>query len=123
MKEEGETRILVAFEDEYNAYRSVMAAAIRILRPRDEVEFAGIDALEEQLTRFDPQVVVCSQPNTLDPGGRLAWIQLPLDPTRPAKACVGGRHSELSSPTLEVLLGVIEETEKLVHKEGNWAGC
>ncbi len=71
-KEEGETWILAAFEDEYNAYRNVMAAAIQILRPREEVEFARIDALEEQLTRFDPRVVACSRRNTLDQGGRLA---------------------------------------------------
>lgn len=116
-------RILVAMEDEYRIYRDMIAAAILILRPRAEVETTGLDALGEQVTRFDPQVVVCSRPNTMDQGDKLAWVQLPLDPTRSTKVCVGGRHSELTSPTLEVLLGVIEETEKLVQTKGDRAGC
>ena len=76
-------------------YGDVIAAGIQIQRPRDEIETAGLDELGEQVKRFDPQVVVCSQPNTVEPGGRIAWVQLPLDPTQPTKICVGGRHSEL----------------------------
>ena len=113
----------MALEDEYRIYRDMIAAAIAVLRPQSEVETTGLDDLGEQVRRFDPQVVVCSHPNTVDPGGRLAWVELPLDPTRPTKICVGGCYSELSSPALEVLLGVIEETEKLVQTEEFRAGC
>ena len=101
----------------------MIAAAIGVLHPHAEAETTGLDDLGEELRRFDPQVVVCSHPNTVEPGGRLAWVELPLDPTRPTKICIGGRYSELSSPALEVLLGVIEETEKLEQTEGERAGC
>lgn len=101
----------------------MIAAAIKVLRPDAEVETIGLDALGEQIRHFDPQVVVSSRPNSVEPGGRLAWIELPLDPTRPAKICVGGRYSELSNPNLEVLLRVIKDTEKLVQMEGECAGC
>jgi hypothetical protein len=120
---EDETRVLVALEDEYRVYRDMIAAATAVLRPQAEVESTGLDELGEQVRRFDPQVVVCSYPNTVEPGGRLAWVELSLDPTRPTKICVGGCYSELASPALEVLFEIIEETEKLVQTKRDRAGC
>jgi hypothetical protein len=120
---EDETRVLIALEDEYRIYREMIAAAIAVLRPQSEVETTGLDELGERMKRFDPQVVVCSHPNTVEPGGRLAWVELSLDPTRPTKVCVGGRYSEFSSPTLEALLGVIEQTEELEQTHQDRAGC
>ena len=105
-------RILVAFEDEYRAYREVIAAAIRVLRPGAQVESSNLDALAQEVERLDPHVVICSRPNTVDPGGRPAWVVLPTDPTRPARTCVGGRYSERSNPTVEVLLRVVDEVEE-----------
>jgi hypothetical protein len=112
-------RILIAFEDEYRAYREAIAAAIRVLRPRAQVETAGLDALAEEVERLDPHLVICSRPNTVDPRGRPAWVELPIDPTRPARVCVGGRYSERTNPTMEVLLGVVDEVEEqLTRTEG-----
>ena len=72
-------------------------------------------ALAEAVERFDPELVICSRPNTVDPGGRMAWVELSVDPTRPSKICVGGRYSESTNPTLEVLLAVIDEVEELIQ--------
>src|SRR5688500_13436417 len=95
-------RVLLAFEDDYRAYRGVIAAAIQILRPQAEaVETAGLEALREEIERFAPQLVICSRPNTVDPGGRPAWVELPMDPLRPTRVCVGGRYSERTTPTLD----------------------
>ena len=105
-------RILVAFEDEYLAYREVIAAAIRVLRPSAQVESANLDALAQEIERLDPHVVICSRPNTVDPGRRTAWVVLPTDPTRPASICIGGRYSERVNPTVEVLLGIVDEVEE-----------
>jgi hypothetical protein len=54
----------------------VIAACIRILRPHAEVETATLDTLGEEVERSDPELVICSGPNTVDPGGRIAWIEL-----------------------------------------------
>ncbi len=105
-------RILVAFEDEYLAYREVIAAAIRVLRPGAQVQSTNLDALAKEVERTDPHVVICSRPNTVDPGSRPAWIVLPTDPTRPARICVGGRYSERANPTVEVLVGIVDEVEE-----------
>jgi len=92
----------------------VLAAGVETLRPDTEVTAIGLDRLEVELARLDPQVVVCSRPGgTTEAGGRLAWIELSLDPTRPTKIFLGGRHSESTNPTLEALLAVIDEAEGL----------
>lgn len=113
-------RILIAFEDEYRVYREAIAGAIRVLRPHAQGETAGLEALAEEVERLDPHLVICSRPNTVDPGGRPAWVELPTDPTRPARVCVGGRYSARTNPTLEVLLGVVDEVEEqLTRTEGD----
>ena len=103
-------RILVRFEDDYRAYRDVIAAGPRILRPHSEVETADADALEEERTRFEPEVVMCSRPCAADSNGGLAWIELSLDPLRPSNIRVGNRCWESTNLALDVLLGIIDDT-------------
>jgi hypothetical protein len=122
-KEQIEIRILVAFEPEYLTYQGVIVASIRILRPRAEVESATLDMLGEEVARSDPELVICSCPNTVDPGGRIAWVELSIDSTRPSKVCVGGRYSESTNPTLEVLLAVIDEVEELIRTNNHFRKC
>jgi len=111
-----ETRILVAFEDEYRAYRSVIAAGIRALRPQAQVEISGARALDEEFARFRPQVVVSSRPCEGGPGGWLAWIEVPVDPVQTMKAyldeSLGGGRKEFSGSALDFLMEVIGEAEK-----------
>jgi hypothetical protein len=115
-RELAEIRILVAFEDEYRTYRDVIAAAIRVSRPHIEVATAGVGGLAEEISRFDPQVVICSRPNTSDPSGEIAWVEISLDRVEPAKVYIAGRYSERSSlPALEMLLAVVDEAEGTVR--------
>jgi hypothetical protein len=99
----------VAFEDDYQVYREMTAAVLRALRPGIEVKSTTLEELEGELERFDPQVVICSGHKEIEPGIRLAWIELSMDPTMPNKISVGGRHFERTNPTMEELLEVIEE--------------
>jgi len=110
---------LIAFEPEYRAYQGVIAAAIRVLRPHIEVETTDLDALEEEIQRLDPQLVICSRSNAADLGDRLAWVELSMDPMQPTKVSIGGRNSERTNPTLEVLLEVVDEAEKIVSEQQN----
>src|SRR3712207_8414143 len=52
--------------DEYRSYREFMASAVRMRRPRAEVVAAGLGGLGEKVIRFDPHLVICSRPNTVD---------------------------------------------------------
>ena len=100
-----------------------MAASIRILRPHTEVETTTLDRLREVVEHFDPELVISTQPNTVDPSGRIAWIELSVDPTRPSKVCVGGRYWESTNPTLEVLVTVIDEVEELNRTNKHLMRC
>ena len=100
-----------------------MASAVRMHRPRAEVVAAGLGRLEEKVTRFDPHLVICSRPNTVDLGGRPAWIELPPDPDKLAEICVDGQHSEATNPALGDLLSVLDETERLAQTKRKLGAC
>ncbi len=108
-------RILVVFEDDYRTYREVLAVGIRLLRPRAEVETASLEELGERIERFDPELVICGGCEAVDSGGRPAWVELSVDPLRGARIHVGGRYSERTNPTLEVLVSVIDEVVDLIQ--------
>jgi hypothetical protein len=105
-------RILVALEDDYRVYRETIAAGIRILRPRAETKSVELKALEDEVERFEPQVVIYSGPTTVDTGGSLTWVKLSLDPTSSTKISVRGYYLERTNPTLEELLELIDQVEE-----------
>lgn len=107
-------RVLVAFGDEHRAYREVIAAGIRILRPQVEVATATPTEIEREIESFDPQVVVCGVPGNADPGDVPAWVELPVEPQRPARIRVGGSRRASVNLDLEGLLAVVDEAEELV---------
>jgi hypothetical protein len=119
---EDDLRILVALEDDYRAYREVIAAALHVLRPHVEVATIGLDTLKEEVTRFDPHVVISDLPATAGFGERLAWVQLSLDPTQPTKLWLDEGYVERKNPTLEVLLEAVDQAGRLVGKETNTKG-
>ena len=101
----------------------MIAAALEALHPRAAVATADLGALAQEMEHFDPHMVVCSTPNTIDPGSRIAWMELLLDPARSAKVCIDGRQWETPNPTLEVLLALIDEAENLVKQEDRPRCC
>ena len=84
---------------------------------------AGLDTLADEIARFDPYLVVCSRSNTVDSNGRPAWFELPPDPERLAEICIDGRRSEVANPTLEELLWVVNETERLFLTKHDARNC
>jgi hypothetical protein len=116
-------RILVAFEEGYRAYREVIAAGIRILRPHAEVETSSLEALPEHIEHFDPQLVICGGHEAVDSGDRPAWVELSMDPLQPTRIWVGGRYSERTNPTVDVLLEVIDKVEELIRTNTHCRNC
>ncbi len=102
-------RVLVAFEDEYRAYADALVSFIRARRPHLDVATVGLEALQAQVGRFDPHLVICSLPKP-DTGenSRLSWVELSVDPYRPSRFCINGHRWESLNPSLMELLGAIE---------------
>ena len=113
----------MAFEDDYRAYADALVSATTAARPHLEVALVGVEALQTEVQRLDPHLVICSSSNPAagqeeEEGRLLSWVELSVDPQRPSKFCVDGQRWESSNPSLKEVLGVIEETEQLL--DSNW---
>ncbi len=111
----------MAHDDEYRAYREVIAVGIRLLRPHTEVRTAGPAEFGAELERFGPHVVVCGVPGRADPGDVLAWVESPAEVDGPARVRVGDYRRESPGLSLSGLLGVIDAAEELVRKKAGRA--
>jgi hypothetical protein len=110
-RHEDRTKILVAVEP--RAYRTVIGRAIQILRPHLEVTIVELDDLPAEVARLDPALVISSQPKPATSDGGPAWVEFrPYDEVS-AKVCIGGRRAQLYEPSLEDLLSVVDEAERL----------
>ena len=123
MRGTNETRILVAFEDDYRSYADALATAIRAARPHLNVAMVGLEAPQTEVTHLDPHLLICS---SLDPifeqeGKLLAWVELSVDPHQSSRFCVSGRRWESLNPSLEELLSVVDETEQLLNSNSRRA--
>ncbi len=116
-------RILISYEEAYRVYAEALQRALGGLRPDAEVAVCRFAEIDEQLESFDPNLVVSSRPNTVDPGDRAAWYRLSPEPDEPSEACLGGRRSRRFNPPLEELLSFIDEVEALVRDGREVEGC
>ena len=104
-------RVLMVIEP--RSYREVIGEAIRGLRPHLEVVIVEPDALEPEMERLDPELVICSQPSIAAANGRPAWIEFRPYDQPAARIYVGGLHLELEEVELEDLLAAVDEAERL----------
>jgi hypothetical protein len=110
-------RILISYDEEsYRTYSDVLERAIGGLRPETDVASCGLAEMGEQVKSFNPHLVVSSDPNTVDPGGRAAWYRLSPEPGEPSEAYLSGRRTHRANPSLEDLLSFIDEVEALVGR-------
>lgn len=116
-------RILLAYEDTHVAYRDVLASTLRSLRPHVALTVVSLRTLEGEVKRLDPHLVVSSQENTVDPGGRAAWYMLSHEPNELSGVCLDGQRSETDNPGLGQLLQIVDETEELVQSGREPGGC
>lgn len=97
---------MVAFEDEYRAYQEALTEALRMVRPRADVTTVRTDELPDALARLEPDLVICSRPDT---GHGAAWIELSMEPDAPSRVRVGERRSEIANPPLDYIISVVDE--------------
>ena len=100
----------MALEDNYRAYREVLAVGLRMLY-HYEVETRTIEALEGEIERFRPDVVVCYGHEDVGEEGVFGWIGLNVNPAKPTKVRLGRRRWELTNPDLEELAEIIGQVE------------
>jgi len=116
--------ILIAYEKSHRLYGYALERAIKALRPHLVVEIADEpEALETEVERLDPQLMISNRLNIVDSGGRAAWLRLSHEPDEESEICLDGETSGLANPGLEELLRIIDETEELVWTGRDLGGC
>lgn len=105
-------RILVA--NDPRSYREVIAAAVQALRPHIEVILAAPDTLDHEVSRLEPQLVVCSALTDTVQQQPLSWIMLYPEGKTEAVISIAGKTTTVGDLEFDRLLALIDETERLV---------
>jgi hypothetical protein len=105
-------RILVA--NEPRSYREVIAAAVQALRPHLEVILTSPDDIDREVSRLEPQLVVCSALTATVEHEPLSWIMLYPEGKTEAVISIAGKTTTVGDLEFDRLLALIDETERLV---------
>jgi hypothetical protein len=110
-------RILAAFEESYRVYQDAIANAVLACRPHTEVLATEQDALQAEVARIDPDLVICSQhkKNAIDVTDLPAWFKVPTGSELSAELYLDGEYSRVENPGLVELLWFVDEAEKFLQ--------
>jgi hypothetical protein len=110
-------RILVAIAP--TMYRQTLAHSIRREHPNDDVRLAKPDSLDREASSFRPHLIVCSDdaPEVREVSVP-SWVVIRYHDSMSASVFLDGQDPRLLQDiAIEDLLGVVEETQRLVVRE------
>ena len=99
-------------DDDYRSYQEVIAAALRILYPHEEIATTELETLAREVALHRPRMVISSSSKIATANNVSAWVELSLNPSRPTKVIVGQHYTQLFNPTLETVLTAVRELEE-----------
>lgn len=102
--------------NEPRAYREVIAEAVRELRPGVEVRTTEPDALDDAVSDFGPDVVICSKATEAVRERATTWLELYPEFGARSVASVDGETVAFEEIQLSDILSVIDRTERILHK-------
>ncbi len=107
-------RILVAVAP--TMYRETLAHIIRTDRPDDDVQLTDPDSLDREASSFGPHLIVCNDDAPEVQGVSVpSWVVIRYHDSLSASVFFDGQDPRLvQDMSLEDLIGVVEETQKLV---------
>ena len=109
-------RILIAVKP--RMYREVLALSLHRNQPEDEVLISPPEALDGEVRRFNPHLVVCSEGAMLDiPSGVLCRVELMFSDGLDARIGLDGEVAEAKDVGIEDFLALVDRTEKMISKE------
>lgn len=106
-------RPLVLMANEPRAYREGIAAVIGQLRPEVEVTTVEPNALDASISRFSPDMVICSKATDALKGRVPVWVELYPENAARSVASIGGRRMEYAEIQLPDLLSIVDQAEEL----------
>lgn len=118
MEEPGQRRkmrILVA--NAPRSYREVMAITLQELAPNVEASIAEPEALDREVARLTPDLVICSQATETVRNANLSWIALYPEGSNRAVISVRGQRWRVLKPTLDNVFAVIDEIRRFPSRD------
>lgn len=103
----GESTILVA--NEPRSYREAIATVLRELCTVHEVLVAEPEALDLEVARAAPGMVVCSRATSLVEKRAVVWVELYPNHGRLTVISIGGRRSTLREIQLKDLISIVDQ--------------
>ena len=103
-----EAALLVLLANEPRSYRESIAAVFRQLRPSLQVKVVEPEALESNVTRFDPDVAICSRATGVVMERVPVWVELYPEHAAHSVASEGGRRTEFAEIQLLDLICILD---------------
>jgi hypothetical protein len=108
-------RILIAVKP--RMYREVLALLLHRNRPEAEVLISPPEALDGEVGRFKPHLVVCSEGAVPDiPPGVLCRVEIMFSDGLDARIGLDGQVAEAKDVGIEDLLALVDRTEKMISE-------
>ena len=110
-------RILIAVAP--TMYRETLENILRTERPNDDVRLADPQILDREASSFRPHLIVCSDnASEVRDVSVPSWVVIRYQDSLSASVFVDGQGTRLIQDIeIEDLLGVVEETQRLVMRE------
>ncbi len=109
IRQSAAVRVLIAIEDRHRVYREAIGEYLRAVRPQLDVRLVSSLALNGELRRFNPQIVVHGGPPVPIPDLLPCWVELSLNPNLATVFRTGRVNREVLNPSVSHLLAVIDE--------------
>lgn len=107
------TRLLMA--NEPRAYREVIAEAVRDLRSDVDVMTVEPGELDDAISNFRPDMVICSAATETVKRNVLVWVELYPEFSPQSVVSVKGEISKVDEIQLADLLAILDRAEQLLH--------
>ena len=110
-------RILIAVAP--TMYRETLENILRTERPNDDVRLAAPQILDREASSFRPHLIVCSDnASEVRDVSVPSWVVIRYQDSLSASVSLDGQGTRLIQDIeIEDLLGVVEETQRLVMRE------
>ena len=103
-------RVLMA--NELTSYRQTIALVLREMRPDVEVIEADSGALNQQVLRVSPDLVICSRVTSVVKDRVPNWIELYPECQTLSTFCIGGERQTMDDVQLSDLLSLMDRMEQ-----------
>lgn len=105
-------RVLIAIAP--LSYRESVALNLTRHRPHLEVRMAPPEDLDQEVSTFEPHLLVCNEITEAVRQNVLSWVQILFENGLDAIISVDGQGSEVHDISTEDLLKAVDETEERV---------